>query len=71
MAESHALNITPGALKQLNKGRKRRLNVESWSDIARKISRNAGKQYVGRNGVHRRAKVAPNTVRGITLYRPI
>lgn len=68
MAEPNSVNLSPSALKTLNKTRKRKININEWKDVKRKTLRNSGKEYEGRNMKRYPAKNQPKEVSGITLY---
>ena len=67
MADIRSLTISPGLKKNLNKTRKRKINIAEWQDETRKTMRQAGQSYVSRSGVLIRQKTPPNEVRGRTF----
>lgn len=60
-AESPVL-ITASSLKNINRLRKRKINVNKWKHVERKALRDAGKQYVSKRGRTVAAKVPPMQV---------
>lgn len=68
MADDARVVLSSSGIKQLNKGKKRKVNPSEWKDNKRKQLRAAGQEYMTRKGVLVPAKQAPNSVSGITFY---
>lgn len=71
MEEVARVSVSFCGEKQLNKGRKRKINISEWKDNKRKALRNSGKEYVSRKGTVVPGKVPPNNVSRKRLYQTL
>nr|CAH7751840.1 unnamed protein product [Callosobruchus chinensis] len=57
-----SIQISPASIVHLNRGKKRKLNLDTWKQIRRKQSRDAGKEYISSRNVIIAAIPSPNNV---------
>ncbi|KAJ4447286.1 hypothetical protein ANN_09290 [Periplaneta americana] len=69
MAANYSVVVTPVYKKAINKGRKRKINIDEWKDVARKSLKEHGKEYTTRNDIVKRAKQPSNCVYAISSKR--
>ncbi|KAJ4440912.1 hypothetical protein ANN_10760 [Periplaneta americana] len=60
MAANYSVVVTPVYKKTINKGCKRKINIDEWKDDTRKSLKEYGKEYTSRNSIVKRAKQPPN-----------
>jgi hypothetical protein len=67
MEDKSQEEVLPGSLKELNSGRKRRINMDPRKDIKRKKLKDAGKTHKTWKGKKIDAKYPSKQVSGIML----
>lgn len=68
MADDGGVFVSPSALKHLNRGKKRKTNMENWKAVSRKRKRERGEPYVSKRNVPVAAVKLPEKVGGTMLY---
>ena len=68
MADYSCISDSPSYKQNLNKGRKRRTNIDEWKNVKRKTLKQHGREYITRKGVIKVVKKKhPNAVSGIRM----
>lgn len=60
------LNLSTATITQINRGKKRKLNIDKWERHVRKARKDAGKSYISSRKVPKPAVLPPEEVSNLT-----